>query len=144
MSVAPENCGLKFNPGDTIEILLKLCDTPDLCGPNCDVYCWQFCLIPTLDCAQIPNPFTPNGDGINDYAQFSFPGIGYREGDIHIFNMYNIQVNHIDIPTGGSAKEHAVWNGTNDDGKPLPQGLYLWIIESNGEIMCEGTTVIAR
>ena len=95
-------------------------------------------------CLRTPNPFTPNSDGINDYAQFEFDGMGEIEGTIYIFDLYGHEVRSIKVPSGGGAKQAARWDGKDNDGNPLKQGLYMYVIESGGEIVCEGTTVLAR
>jgi gliding motility-associated-like protein len=140
----PADFGLRFYPGETIEVALKLCDSPDLCDPNCAEYSWYFCLMPTEGCDRIPNPFTPNGDGINDYVQFTYDGIYYEPATLSIYNTYDILVRRIGIPAGSGAKDQARWNGKNSDGKTLNEGLYIYTIERSGEIVCEGTVTIAR
>jgi len=95
-------------------------------------------------CLRYPNPFTPNNDAINDFIQFAFDNIGQSEGTIYIYNIHGHEVKQIPIPTGAGAKEAAQWDGCDNNGNDLPQGLYVYIIESGGEIVCEGTTVIAR
>ncbi len=58
--------------------------------------------------------------------------------------MHNILVNKIDVLRGDGAKISARWFGKNMTGKYLPQGIYLYVIEVDGEIVCEGTVTIAR
>ena len=48
------------------------------------------------------------------------------------------------MPSGRDAKEVAKWYGKNDDGQFLPEGLYLYVIEVENEVVCDGTVVIAR
>ena len=36
------------------------------------------------------------------------------------------------------------WNGKDDIANPLPEGLYIWIIISNNEVVCNGTVVLAK
>jgi len=53
-------------------------------------------------------------------------------------------VKRISVPTGGAAKVAARWDGTDEDGNPLPPGLYVYIITVRGELVCEGTVTLAR
>ncbi len=95
-------------------------------------------------CTRVPNLFTPNEDGFNDYCQFEFDGMGNSEGTIYIYNIHGHEVKQINVPEGANAKTAAQWHGTDNHGNPLPQGVYMYVIESGGEIVCEGTVVIAR
>ena len=95
-------------------------------------------------CERFPNPITPNLDAINDFAQFEFDGIFVKPAQIHIFDIHGHEIRTIDIPTGLSAKQHARWNGTDDGGNPVPEGVYIYTIEVAGEIVCEGTVTVAR
>jgi gliding motility-associated-like protein len=73
----------------------------------------------------IPNSFTPNGDGINDYW---FPRvIDYVEGTFS-FRIYNSQYHLLyeDAPSDVSIYWHT-WDG-NVDGEPCPAGYYFYNI----------------
>lgn len=95
-------------------------------------------------CSHLPNPFTPNYDGANDFVQFTFEGITQKEATIRIFGSYGREIRKIYVPKGPDAKEKARWDGKNNDGHPMPNGIYLWTIECEGKIVCEGTTTLAR
>ena len=149
-----------LNFGDTVEITLDsvaigtlaVCvDAQDFpfppCPPNtarlCDnIYIYQ--VIPDYGCQRMPNPFTPNADSKNDFCQFFFPQLGRKEGIISIYDIYGHKVRRIKVPSGRDAKEVAKWYGKNDDGQFLPEGLYLYVIEVENEVVCDGTVVIAR
>ena len=96
------------------------------------------------ECRRIPNPFTPNLDGRNDFCQFAFPDMGDIDGTIYIFDNYGIEVKEIEIPAGSKAKELARWRGIDSKGKSVPQGVYTYIIEVGSDVVCEGTVTIAR
>jgi len=95
-------------------------------------------------CERFPNPITPNFDAINDFAQFEFDGIFVKPARIHIFDIHGHEIRTIDVPTGLSAKQHARWDGTDDGGNPVPEGVYIYTIEVAGEVVCEGTITVAR
>jgi len=95
-------------------------------------------------CERFPNPITPNFDAINDFAQFEFDGIFVKPARIHIFDIHGHEIRTINVPAGLSAKQHARWDGTDDDGNPVPEGVYIYTIEVAGEVVCEGTVTVAR
>jgi len=137
--------GEDIYPNDSAIVCISTCDDNLPCTPNCTEQCWYVWRCPNIyGCGRIPNPFTPNDDGINDFCQFSFPEMELRDASIFIYDIHNSNIRTIDVPDGFGAKLDAQWNGKDDDGNSLPQGLYIWIIEANGEIICEGTVTIAR
>jgi len=77
-----------------------------------------------------PNFFTPNGDGINDFWQFTQPPntTPFNLSVIFIFNRFGQLILQIDPDSIG-------WNGTFN-GRPLPSSDYWFraISESNQEI----------
>jgi hypothetical protein len=68
----------------------------------------------------------------------------YSPGLIYIFDVQNKMVKEITIPKGVGAKEFAIWDGSDSNNDPLPQGLYIYLIKSGGEVVCNGTVTIAR
>lgn len=90
--------------------------------------CWQhvdaFCLSAAADCAtpsviNVPNVFTPNGDGMNDrFAPFT--GTAIMEGSIEIYNRWGQLIfSTEDIDSG--------WDGTSDE-RMHPDGTYFYRI----------------
>jgi len=140
----PDDFGIEWVPGESVVVYLHLCDAPDTCGPNCDNYQWHFMLLPPYSCGRMPNPFTPNDDEFNEYCQFYFPGLIYEEGKIYIYDIHGVLVNEIHVPGDSEAKRNSRWFGMEKNGGKLPQGIYLYLIEVNGEIVCDGTVTIAR
>ena len=70
----------------------------------------------------VPNLFTPNNDGKNDY--FKIYGFGFRELTLKIIDRQNIIVfESIDI----DEITQKGWDGTYK-GKPLKSGIYEWIL----------------
>jgi gliding motility-associated-like protein len=94
-------------------------------------------------CSERPNPFTPNGDGINDFVQFTFPEIGIKNADIFIYNLVG-PITKIYVGKGSSASIQARWYGTDDKGLAMPPGIYLYIIEIDEQIVCSGSLTLAR
>jgi len=85
---------------------------------------------------EIPNAFSPNGDGINDVWRIKYLEF-YSEATVQIFNRYGQLVY---LTTGYSAP----WDG-NFKGTPLPVGTYYYIINpKNGREIMKGSVTIVR
>ncbi len=85
---------------------------------------------------EIPNAFSPNGDGINDVWRIKYLEY-YSEATVQIFNRYGQLVY---LTTGYSIP----WDG-NFKGTPLPVGTYYYIINpKNGREIMKGSVTIVR
>jgi gliding motility-associated-like protein len=78
------------------------------------------------DMILLPNLFTPNGDGLNDFFQIVLPPGGRIESDIavirmKVFNRWGQVVYNNDSPDTG-------WDG-NYKGKPAPMDTYAYVVE---------------
>ncbi len=140
----PQRFGMSWHPSETVNVAAVLCDNPDTCAPNCARYQWVFFVPPDHGCKRMPNPFTPNSDGANEQAKFTFPGLMFHEAHIRIFDIHSKQLADIFVPRGMSAKDFAIWDGRDSDGAMVPEGVYVWTIEVRGEIVCNGTVTVAR
>ncbi|HJV19576.1 MAG TPA: gliding motility-associated C-terminal domain-containing protein [Sediminibacterium sp.] len=89
------------------------------------------------DKVEIPNAFSPNGDGIND--RWIVPGLeSYPQSAVQIFNRDG-QVVFQSKPYQTSG-----WDG-NYQGAALPSGVYYYIIERGaGHSVMSGTIIIIR
>lgn len=73
----------------------------------------------------LPNGFTPNGDGFNDF--YVIRGIqGYPENQINIFNRWGSLV----YSANGYVNN---WSGISNDGNVLPDGTYFIVVDLNTE-----------
>lgn len=74
-----------------------------------------------------PNPFTPNGDAINDQTIISFSLFkvhAARPVSVHIYSLDGRRVRTIErVVSGGSQQFH--WDGRADDGVLVVPGLYI-------------------
>jgi len=97
---------------------------------------------PMTECHASPQPFTPPppADGFNDEVVFDFPGRIDFLGTVKIFDLNGRQVTEI---TAGPAHRYA-WDGYDFNGVPARPGVYVYVIELGGEVICSGTVVLAR
>jgi gliding motility-associated-like protein len=72
---------------------------------------------------EIPNVFTPNGDGTNDYFEVSTDGTTVYE--FSIFNRTGTRIYHSKSP-------RIFWDGNSLDGAELKDGIYYYVIEEEG------------
>jgi len=69
----------------------------------------------------IPNVFTPNNDGNNDY--FTFPGEGAKTLFCEIYDRWGLKLYEWDGVHGG-------WDGNTMAGLPSPDGTYYYIMRA--------------
>lgn len=116
-------------PEDDITYRLKLTATG-----GCSVTDTIF--IRVLKGPEVPNAFSPNGDGINDTWRIKYLD-GYPGATIDVYNRYG----QIVFRSLGYDTE---WNGTRN-GNPLPVGTYYYIINpKNGRQIITGSVTIIK
>lgn len=71
---------------------------------------------------QVPNVFTPNGDGKNDEFRVAYKSLLEFEG--HIYNRWGRRVFSWNDPAKG-------WDGTIN-GRPASPGVYFYVIQAKG------------
>jgi gliding motility-associated-like protein len=87
-----------------------------------------------------PNPFTPNGDGYNDYVEFSFSENYTRKPSIQIFNIRGKKV--IELNGNEIYKYH--WYGRDRDGRDVEPGVYIYIFRHDGKEISNGSITLIR
>ena len=142
----PEDHNLTFVAGDTVFVGIDVFDSPDRCDANTAHFSWIFFIEPEIGCAAIPNPITADFNGINDQTIFAYPNMMSEAATIAIFDGRNIEVWRSEIAASSSYEDIAgrTWNGTDTQGNPVKEGLYLYVILVDGEIVCNGTVVLLR
>ena len=81
------------------------------------------------DLAIAPDPFTPNGDGINDQTAIRM-NIFHLEGakaiEVHILDLSGRPRRDLTQASANGSGEYKLnWDGRDRDGRLLPPGLYL-------------------
>lgn len=73
---------------------------------------------------EVPNVFTPNGDGIHDYFEVETDGVSVYK--FMVFTRTGTQVYQ-------SSSPRIFWDGTNNAGVDLSEGVYYYVLEGEGE-----------
>jgi hypothetical protein len=76
-----------------------------------------------------PNPFTPNGDGINDEITFSidlFLLLDQVEVELGIYDLSGRRVVELQRGTSTAGNLEVQWNGQDEQGQLVPPGLYIY------------------
>jgi len=142
----PESFGLAFPAGESVCVQVSATDTTDYCADNFSDTVFCFLIEPETFCKVHPNPFTPNGDGINDYAIFDYPKMFRLDAELSIYDLKDVLVYHRKLKRIGRISDFLSrsWDGRDNEGNKLPPGLYIWVIIQRGEVICSGTVVLAR
>ncbi len=83
-----------------------------------------------------PNPFTPNGDGFNDFVLFNLMELHSGAGEVNIFNFRGKKVITL--------QQNFRWDGKNEGGEAQPPGVYLYIAKADGKIIDKGAITLIR
>lgn len=117
-----------------------------VCNRNCPNFCDTASVSIVVERKEatidsIPNAITPNGDGLNDVLIFDILNEDperYARNELTVFNRWGDVVYQ--------AKPYLNdWDGTNQNGKALPQGTYYFILRLNvseGEIVRGNITIL--
>ena len=88
----------------------------------------------------LPNPFTPNGDGFNDYVSFEFLEAATSPSEVRIYDITGREVIRLTTPEGNSFK----WWGVDREGRSLQPGVYIYVIIVEGQNKTNGTITLMR
>ena len=94
-----------------------------------------------------PSPFSPDDDGIEDYAiiNMNFP-VTTALANVKIFDLRGRLVRHLLNNKNVGSSYQAVWNGSDDDGRPVRTGLYIVLMQAiradEGKLFSAKTTVV--
>ena len=80
-----------------------------------------------------PNPFTPNGDGVNDEAVFDvnlFLLTGQVDVEVRIYDLAGTQVRRVGPLSSSAGEQRLQWNGEDEAGQTVPPGAYLYEVSA--------------
>jgi len=102
--------------GDTYEVCLTVTDIWGCTDTQCQEIVVKDPLLVFL-----PNSFTPNGDGVNDFFYANLVGDDPSAYKMYVYDRWGGKVFE-------STDRYNVWNGTymNRSGELLPEGVYAW------------------
>lgn len=88
------------------------------------------------------NPFTPNEDGINDDACFYCEQFQLENPCIKIFDLRGRFIKEL----GGSDfyEKKFRWDGRDNNGNQVMPGVFLYILQDQGQPLANGCVVVAR
>lgn len=87
-----------------------------------------------------PNPFTPNGDGINDRTEIRYDVLKVTEPASLSIQLYTLAGAYLQTlhATGVPSGRYAIpWDGTDGKGQLVPPGLYLFKVEIRADAKAE-------
>jgi len=140
VTIDPSQMDFEFEMGGTIQVEIAICDSPDLCPPNCGSYQCEIYLEPKTSCAAWPNPFSPNNDNINDRIYFDYPHRYINNAEIYIYDLNNNLIFKREL----SNSRGLDWTGIDNDNRVVAPGLYMYIIKSENRVVCSGTLILVK
>ena len=95
-------------------------------------------VVSVRDVSFYPNPFTPDGNGINDMVYFNLPAEMMINAVVKIYGLGGDLVREIHSQSGS----YLQWDGKNGEHMICKPGVYLYLIIINGEPLHKGTITL--
>ena len=92
-----------------------------------------------------PNPFTPNGDGVNDELTLSYKlreVTALRDVALEIYDLAGRRLKKLSLPSLSGVHRQR-WNGRDDDGQLVPPGTYLYKLTLDAERHVQKTGILS-
>ena len=99
-----------------------------------------------IDLETAPNPFTPNGDGVNDQVTLNYKLREVTTGREVLLEIFDLAGRPVASLTGGLTTSGAYqqsWDGRNSAGELVPPGTYLYRLKLDAEQVEEKTGLFA-
>ncbi|MBN1755343.1 gliding motility-associated C-terminal domain-containing protein [bacterium] len=143
ISTADANLQFADGVGITVQVIAEdMCDA-SFCPRNVLDTSWQFYTGSNV-CSRSPNPITPNNDLKNDYVTFTFPNMVFKAPDSEIL-LFSLDGNLVrELKEADRVSDKWVWDGNDNGGQPVKQGVYIYIIKSDDNVICNGTVTVVR
>lgn len=134
--------GVAMMDEDSVTVTVIASDNVDTshCGPNTLSAQFTFYVTP-VQCRVTRNPITPNGDGFNDVTSFEFSNIRNTTKNIEVL-IYD-RIERL-VRTVKRSAEGFIWDGMDENGDPVPQGVYIYVVIVDGDAVCSGTISVAK
>ena len=91
------------------------------------------------------NPFTPNGDGINDVVELVFPVFAIQGAKALVLEVYGLDGQRVrqmaPVVAHVAGVQRLTWDGRDDQGRLMPPGLYLCRVGVEVDAEGEQTTI---
>ncbi len=88
------------------------------------------------------NPFTPNNDGFNDFADFNFEQFVIEKPKLKILDIHGKLIREFN--EGDQQGKRFVWDGRDRHGKALMPGIYFYVLLSDSNPITRGCVVIIK
>ncbi|MCG9881184.1 MAG: gliding motility-associated C-terminal domain-containing protein [Bacteroidia bacterium] len=107
--------------GDTIRLIVEY-------GTNCADTAYGFVILPdSIETPIVPNVFTPNNDGLNDYFRIEGVYEQCNKTSVYIYNRWGQLYFEDEV-------SYFKWDGKSKEGIDAPEGVYYFILRTENNI----------
>jgi len=91
-----------------------------------------------------PNPFNPAGAGRSPGTAISYQLSEVSSVSLQIYNIRGQHVKTLVNEIEPAGEHSVIWDGTDNHGKPVPGGVYLYNLEIDGKVAAAGKCVLIK